>query len=393
MRTIILILFLFTAMAVFAQNQDSEYAYNNSADLLLQSDKKLSIGGYAQIDYNQPFGNSEYHNGTLDVHRLVILMAYNFNNRLKFITEIEYEHVKDVYIEQAFVQYKMNNLINIRAGLLLIPMGIINEYHEPPSFNGVERPYIDKYIAPTTWRELGFGISGNHISSSIKYQLYIVNGFNGYDESPNLNGKYGLRKGRQKGAASYISSPNYTAKIEYYGIRGLNIGLSGYYGNSQSSLYDGITKGDISAISKADSSIVTITMLGMDARYSFKGLQLRGQVYLSSISNTEQYNTFSGSDLGSSMLGYYIEAGYNIFRPLQNIKSQLIPFIRYGYYNTQQSVTGLTQKNLAYENTIFTAGIGWLISPKVALKSDVQFLQSADNSSIQIYNAGIGIMF
>jgi len=361
--------------------------------MLLQSNKKFSIGGYAQIDYNQVFGNSKYHNGTLDVHRLVILMAYNFNNRLKFITEIEYEHVKEVYIEQAFVQYKLNNLINIRAGLLLIPMGIINEYHEPPSFNGVERPYIDNYIAPTTWRELGFGISGNHISSSLKYQLYIVNGFNGYDGSPNLNGKYGLRKGRQKGAASYISSPNYTAKLEYYGIRGLNIGLSGYYGNSQSSLYDEIAKEDLSAISKADSSIVTISMLGMDARYNFKGFQLRGQIYISSISNTEQYNTFTGSDLGSNMLGYYIEAGYNIFRPLSNIKSQLIPFIRYGYYNTQQSVTGLTQKNLAYENTILTAGIGWMISPKVVVKSDVQFLQSADNSSTQIYNAGIGIMF
>ncbi len=224
--------------------------------------------------------------GTLDVHRLVMLFGYNFNERLKFVSEIEYEHVKEVFVEQAFLQYKLNNYINLRGGLMLIPMGIINEYHEPPTFNGVERPMVDKYIAPTTWRELGLGISGNIIEASLKYQLYVVNGFNGYDGNATLNGKNGLRKGRQKGADSYISSPNFTGKAEYYGIRGLNIGLSGYLGKTQSTAYDKLERNDDIAIKSADSTVVGVSMVGLDLRYQLKGLALRGQLIYSSLDNT-----------------------------------------------------------------------------------------------------------
>ncbi len=85
-----------------------------------------------------------------------------------------------------------------------MPMGIINEYHEPTTFNGVERPLIDKYIAPTTWREIGFGATGILLPLSIKYQAYVMNGFNGYNGTAQLSGKDGLRKGRQKKGARIL---------------------------------------------------------------------------------------------------------------------------------------------------------------------------------------------
>jgi hypothetical protein len=114
-------------------------------------------------------------------------------------------------------------VFNFKGGLLLIPMGIVNEYHEPTTFNGVERPLIENRITPTTWREIGFGITGTVLPASLKYQAYVVNGFNGYDGDANLTGSKGFRSGRQKGAESYISSPSFTGKIEYFGIRGLNM--------------------------------------------------------------------------------------------------------------------------------------------------------------------------
>jgi len=390
----ILVLLLFATSSMFAQNNDSLLITNNSATRLLNSNNKFTIGGYAQIDYNQPFGNEKFNNGTLDVHRLVMLLGYNFNKRVKFISEIEYEHVKEVYVEQAFLQYKLNNFLNIRAGLMLIPMGLINEYHEPPVFNGVERPLSDKYIAPTTWRELGIGISGNIIGASLKYQAYVVNGFNGYDSNGGtFNGQNGLRKGRQKGAESYINTPNYTAKVEYYGLRGLNIGVSGYFGESQSTLYNGISKDNNNELLTADSSIVEISMIGFDTRYNFKGIQLKGQLYYTSISNSDQYNKFTANDLGSSMLGYYIEAGYNVFRPFSSINSELIPFIRYEAYNTHYSVENNIPKNDSYNNENITIGIGWKITPKVVVKSDLQIFNSKDGSSINAFNAGVGLMF
>lgn len=396
MKTILFTaVFLLCGLIAIAQSADSTARYTNLATNLMNKDSKLTIGGYAQVDYNQPISSGIQSLGTLDVHRLVLLFGYKFNNRTQFITEVEFEHVSEVYVEQAFLNYKINDFIDFRGGLLLIPMGIINEYHEPSSFNGVERPLVDKYIAPSTWREIGFGFTGNIPTAQIKYQAYLVNGFNGYDGESHLSGQNGLRKGRQKGAESYISSPNITTKIEYYGFRGLNLGLSGYFGKTQSTMYDGISKDDASLNASADSSVVGVAMIGLDARYQLKGFRARGQFYYNNLSNTEQYNTFTGgNDLGSAMLGYYVEMGYNLFRPFSKLKSELIPFVRYEQYNTHFAVDNSVTINDTYNVNVITAGLGWKITPKAAIKTDIQFIKSAaDTKSKAIYSAGIGIMF
>jgi hypothetical protein len=383
-----------------AQTNDSiQSGIQSSAQRLMAKDSKLTVGGYGEVHYNQPLNGTTKNNGTLDVHRVVLLFGYKFNDRTQFITEIEFEHVQEVYVEQAFIQYKINEYINFRGGLLLTPMGIINEYHEPTTFNGVERPLIDKYIVPTTWREIGFGFTGNIFPAKVRYQAYLMNGFSSYDGSGNLDGKNGLRKGRQKGAESFISAPNFSGKIEFYGVRGLNLGVSGYFGNTQSTIYHGIEKNDSEAIAKADSSVTGISMLGLDARYSMKGLQLRGQYYYTQLSNTYQYNVFTASDgklndLGSSMFGYYVEAAYNVFRHLKNTQTELIPFVRYEAYNTQNTVEEEIIANKAHNNTLITTGLTWKLAKGAVLKADMQFLKSeADSKYAQVFNAGFGVMF
>lgn len=399
-RLFFLAMMFMAAHGTYGQLADSTAnVYQNTADRLITDDRRLTLGGYGEVHYNQPLSSSTRELGTLDVHRVVLLFGYKFNARTQFVTEIEFEHVSEVYVEQAFIQYRINKSINFRAGLLLIPMGVINEYHEPTTFNGVERPLVDKYIAPTTWREIGLGISGTIFQARMKYQLYMVNGFNGYDGAANLDGKNGLRKGRQKGAESFVSAPNFTGKVEYYGIRGLNIGLSGYYGNTQSTMYQGMEIKDELNISRADSSVVGVAMIGLDGRYSWKGFQARGQYYLVNLSNTLQYNVFTAvdgqsNDLGKSLAGYYIEAGYNVFRLMKNLKTELVPFVRYESYNTHQSMVEGLQKNPAYENTIVTTGLTWRMAPGAVLKADVQFLKSAaSENTAQVFNAGLGVMF
>ncbi len=399
-KNLLLSLFLGITLLATAQTQDSTLnLYTNSADNLLLKDSKLMIGGYGEVHFNQPLESNVHSNGELDVHRVVILFGYNFNKRTQFITELEFEHVSEVYVEQAFLQYKLNNFINFRGGLMLVPMGIINEYHEPTTFNGVERPLIDKYISPTTWREIGFGVTGNILPASLKYQLYVMNGFNGYDGSANLSGTNGLRKGRQKGTESFISTPNFTGKVEYYGVRGLNIGLSGYFGKTQSTLYDGLSKDDKAAIATADSSVVGVSMIGLDTRYNMKGLQLRGQLYYSSLSNTKQYNEKTAdsdgtlNDVGSSMTGYYIEGGYNVLRSLKT-KKQLVPFVRFEYLNTHNSVDSNITKNLGYEKKIVTTGLTFALTKGAVVKSDIQFIKAANaDKYAKTFNAGIAVMF
>ncbi len=374
--------------------QDNDFANTSQILLSKTGTSKLFIGGYAQVDYNQPFGGVTRQNGTLDVHRLVILFAYNFNDRTQFITEIEFEHVNEVFVEQAFLKYRITEFMNFKAGLLLIPMGIINEYHEPPGFNGVERPGLDNKIVPSTWREIGFGVSGNISGPSLKYQMYLVNGFNGYDGNANVSGAKGFRDARQKAAKSYIHSPNLSAKVNYYGIRGLNAGLSGYFGKTQSLLYDGLDMNNDILVETADSSVIGLSMFGFDYRFKKRGFQSRGQIIYSSHRNAGKYNDFTGSDVGDAMFGYYVDVSYNVLQNVQSSTKELNPFIRYEHYDTHFSTPHSLSRNDAYSVNSITAGLGLKLDKGAVLKMDIEFYKSrGQNDFSKQLNAGLGVWF
>lgn len=398
-KLLILTLFILGAIASKAQqdsilNPLSGPAINTADRLMQNTNSKLSIGGYGEINFYQPIIENTTSNSELDVQRFVLMLGYKFTDRAQIITEIEYEHVSEVYIEQAFFHYRFNDYINFRAGLMLIPMGIVNEFHEPTTFNGVIRPHLDKYIIPTTWREIGAGFTGRFQSASLKYQVYVTNGFNGYDGTAHITGKSGLRGGRQKGLESYMSSPTFSAKVDYYGIKGLKLGLATYLGKSQSNVYDGIDKNDDYLIAQADSTVVGIRMYGLNGTYSLKGLQLRGQYVLTSLSNTVQYNAATGSDAANRMIGYYGEISYNLFYGTR-FKTQLIPFIRYEEYNTHQTVDAETSQNLLYNRTDITMGLGYKITPGLILKGDYQIYKNQDPSTQNTgqLNLGVGFWF
>lgn len=369
----------------------------NSAQNLLNSTKKLTVGGYGQIDYNQGFNDTARTNGKLDVHRMVLFFGYKFNDRVNFVTEVEFEHVKEVYVEQAFINYKILPALNLKAGLMLIPMGIQNEYHEPTTFNGVERTSVEHDIVPTTWRELGIGFGGNIDNLSLKYQIYAVNGFLGYDGGGKLRGKDGFRKGRQKGAESTMSTPNLSTKVDYYGIKGLKLGLAGYFGKTQSTLYDGLLNNDTTGLlQQADSSVVGLTMVGFDVRYTFKAFQARGQVIHSSVSNTKEYNTFTGKDLGSSMLGYYGEVGYDVLSLFnKDVKEELVIFGRYEYWDTHATVTDELTKNDVYDRSAITVGLSYHVAKGAVIKVDYQMFENEaeGNQSSNFFNMGLGVWF
>lgn len=396
----LLAIFFVSFLTLKSQEPDTTGSqYINTSESMLRNNSRLNIGGYGEVHFNKPFSKTQKELGTLDVHRIVMFLGYNFSSKTQFVSEIEFEYAKELWVEQAFLQQRINRYINFRAGLLLVPMGIINEYHEPTTFNGVERPLIDNRISLSTWREVGFGFSGNLMPVTMKYQLYLVGGLNGYDTKGVFSGSSGLREGRQKGSKAYVSSPALTGKIEFYGFKNLNLGVSGYFGKSQSRLYGKLPKENSVLMADADSSVVGISMIGVDARYNTGGLELRGQVYYTSISNTDQYNAFTTTganknDLGKAMLGYYAEAGYNVFKHFDGLDQEMIPFIRYEFYDTHQSVDPEATRNLTYKNTIITTGFTFKLNKKAVIKSDVQFTRSASSDQYnKVFSAGIGVMF
>ena len=335
--------------------------------------------------YNQPEGD----NGELDVQRLVLLLGYRFNDKTQFVTEIEFEHVEEVFIEQAFVNYNVANNVNLRGGLMLVPMGIINEFHEPTTFNGTERPAMDNAIVPTTWRELGVGVSGRFNALSLGYQAYIFNGFKSTEADGAggvfgfLKGSNGLRSGRQKGIKSTIDSPTFSTKFDYYGIPGLRLGLAGYFGNTQA-------EADVKDIEGAN---IGISMIGLDARYAYKRFTARGQFVHTSLSNTEAYNALTSRDLGSVLQGWYVEGAYNLLP--SNKAQKLFVFTRYEMFDTHAATVGSLEKNNAFERTDITTGLTYHIAPGVVLKGDYQFRSNAleDGAVKNRLNFGIGVWF
>ena len=338
----------------------------------------VTVGGYGEITYNQPEGN----NGELDVQRLVLLFGYKFNDKVQFVTEVELEHVEEVFVEQAFLQYSVSDNVNLRGGLMLVPMGITNEYHEPTTFNGVERPSIDGSIVPTTWREIGVGVAGRFNEISLRYQAYVFNGFQSVNGTKVLGGKNGLRNGRQKGIQSTVNSPNLAAKLDYYGLPGLRLGLSGYFGRTQA-------EDDVDMIDGAD---VGISMIGFDARYAYQRFTARGQFIYASISDTEDYNTLNTADLGSALQGWYVEGAFNLL-PLAK-QQQLFAFARYSDYDTHASVAGGLVKNKSYDRDEWTFGLSYKLAPGAVVKADYQIKGDATTASTKNQlNFGIGVWF
>lgn len=391
MKKLTLLISLVIPVLMYAQTVQDSITFDpqkqlNAAQRILSGNygKSVTVGAYGETTYNQPEGD----NGELDVQRLVILFGYKFNDKTQFVTEIEFEHVEEVFVEQAFVNYAVCNNISLRGGLMLVPMGIINEFHEPTTFNGVERPEVDNVIVPTTWRELGVGVTGRFPDASLSYQAYIFNGFksvapNGEEVAGYLQGSSGLRGGRQKGIKSTVDSPTFSAKLDYYGLPGLRLGLSGYFGKTQAP----------DELEELDGANIGISMVGLDARYAFQRFTARGQFIYTALSDTEDYNTLTGSNLGSALMGYYVEGGYNLL-PL-TAKQKLFAFARYENYNTHADTAGSLEKNDAYNRTDITTGLSYHIAPGVVVKGDYQFRNNAeDNVDVpNRLNFGIGVWF
>ncbi len=392
MKNLITLLVLFISSVSLAQTVQDSIQFDpqkqiNAAQRLLSGNygKSVTVGAYGEMTYNQPEGD----NGELDVQRLVLLFGYKFNDKTQFVTEVELEHVEEVFVEQAFINYNVGDNVSLRGGLMLVPMGIVNEYHEPTTFNGVERPAVDNVIVPTTWRELGVGVTGRFPDASVSYQAYVFNGFkstqsDGEDGASGfLKGSSGLRGGRQKAIRSTVDSPTFSTKVEYYGLPGLRLGLSGYFGQTQAA----------DDVEDLDGANIGISMVGFDARYAYQKFTARGQFIYASLTDTDEYNALTGQDLGSALMGYYGEVAYNLL-PI-SAKQKLFAFARYENYDTHASTDGDLVRNDAYNRTDITTGLSYHIAPGVVVKGDYQFRDNkVDGGDVNDrLNFGIGVWF
>jgi hypothetical protein len=342
-----------------------------------------AISGYADFHYN----NDEFVDGRLDFHRFVLLVTHRFSDRIRFVGELEVEHAfteglekgGEVELEQAYVDFLFSRSFNVRAGMLLLPVGIINQRHEPPTYYGVERPFVDTFIIPTTWFEAGAGVHGE-LGSGWRYQAYLAAPLN----AAKFNADEGIREGRQKGSESNASRIATTGRLEYVGIRGLTAGASFFVGDSGFEFRPRFG--------------VPVKLFDLDARYSRDRLDLRGTVAYISLQNAGELNDslfrLSGvnPNVASGMLGYYAEAGYRFFSSRR--LGEVGAFVRHELFDTQFRMPAGFVPLKEFDRQAWVMGATYWPDPDIAIKVD--YVVQRNRSTIAApnsFNIGLGWWF
>jgi len=210
--------------------------------------RATTLGGYGELHYNSLDARDPSNDvDEIDFHRFVLFVGHRFSDRIQLHSEIEIEHALtgdgkpgEVEIEQAYVDIRLRDSLTAKAGLFLLPIGLLNETHEPTTFYGVERNDVENIIVPTTWWEAGGGFSGN-LDSGIGWDIAIHSGLAMPTEGASA---FRVRSGRQKVAEASAENFAYTARVRYAGIRGLELGASLQYQSDPSQMAgDGLDSG------------------------------------------------------------------------------------------------------------------------------------------------------
>jgi hypothetical protein len=346
----------------------------------------VSIGGYGEVLYEnfaasredgQPSGKLDQ----LDALRAIVYVGYKFDDRLLFNSEIEIEHANEIGLEFAYLDYRLSDRLGFRAGLLLVPMGFLNELHEPPVFLGAKRTETEQRLMPTTWRENGLGVFGN--VGPLAYRAYVVNGLNASGFTAT-----GLRGGRQKGARALAADLAGVARLDFVGQPGLLVGGSAYLGNSGQGL--------ASAFDPSGELDVRTFIWEAHADYRYRGAQVRGLVAMGHLTDVAELNTANGfagaASVGENLFGWYVEGGYDVLR-LTRTAHQLIPYVRYELLRTQDRVPDGFAANPATDQQIWTLGGAWKPIPNVALKAEYQILRNRADTGINPLNLNLSYLF
>lgn len=313
--------------------------------------QKTSIGGYGELHANfRAEGDNE-----IDFHRFVLFLNHDYNDWISLYSELELEHSiageeqpGEIELEQAFVRLDWTEQFSTDVGLFLMPIGILNETHEPDTFYGVERNSLEKYIIPTTWWQAG--LRGHYrLKNGISIEAAITDGLNTEDGY--------IRGGRQKVAKAVLNEAAISGRLRYTGIPGLDLGCAFFY---QNDLDQG--KGETSGLLTSLHAIYRKGGFGLSALYA----------------NWDLSGTVAAE--AKSQGGYYIEPSYrwNAFGKYGDLGA----FVRYSDYKYFNA----TQLEKAYT----TLGLNYWPTAGVVLKADLQKEAAAEDYDL---NLGFGYQF
>jgi hypothetical protein len=338
---------------------------------------RLEIHGYGEIHYNNPeIGTMDRRAlAMVDVHRLVLGWEYEFTPSLRLEAEVDYEHAAgEIELEEAFLEYDLGATTSIRVGSLLMPMGSLNEFHEPPTYHSVERPYVETYVIPTTWQEIGVGIAGRGRNGALGYRLYVVSGL----DAAGFDAMKGIREGRQHGAEATAEDLAVVGRLEYAARGGVSFGASGYYG--------GADQGDIT-IGK-----VTVGIAEADLRVRRGAIDLRA---VAAGIDVPDYGSGQSGGTGRRIYGLLGEAAFDLLHGRSNAEGdrRLWIFGRVERFDTTADGNFVVPRVPEAERTVLTGGLAYHPIQPVAFKADFEHWKDGADQELNRFNLGAAFQF
>jgi hypothetical protein len=390
------------------RGQMGKFGLGPTASKVYYRDKGLSIGSYGEVllkvntqDKHVGGGQFEPVDDIFDALRAVLYLGFKFNDQWVVNSELEFEHAGtggggSVSVEFLTVDYMARDWLNFRVGLVLIPMGIINELHEPTTYFGGNRPFTEQRIIPTTWRENGGGLLGT-IAGRVHYRAYAVNGLDagGFSAA-------GFRGGRQKGSRALSNHWAFVGRLDVDIVDGLMAGGSVYAGQS------GQDQLSCAADCSGTPVIVPIPdtptfIYELHALYQDHGFKVRALFSQSFLQDTTLLNFALGNlvnnpqtQVAEQMLGTYGEIGYDVMPLLwKDTKQSLSPFFRFEYIDTQQKMSAFAIANPLFKQKIYTVGLDYKPIPQIVFKVDYNHVTPESNvADVTNYvNFGVGYVF
>ncbi len=341
---------------------------------------RFHLFGYGELHYNGRIGPAQ---NEIDFHRLVLGVGYDFTDWLKFRSEVDFEHAfQDPELEFAYLDFLVREWFNTRVGSVLVPVGVINQHHEPPLFYSVERPEFYRVIIPTSWQEGGAGFHGK-LPQGFEYEVYGMS----MPDAHGFTGSNGIRGGRGGVGEQIARDWGVGARLQNKAVKGLRLGTSFVLGNTG--------QGD----SGIDGGFVSL--IEADAKYAFEGMEIDGAFAFINLTDAGNINnvlltadpTFSNF-VASQILGWYVEGAYHLFHHLwPETQHDVVIFGRFEDFNTQHKMPAGFAANPANDRNTVTTGISYLPIPQVAIKADYMFNWNQANAGVDQFNLGVGFYY
>ena len=359
-----------------------------SAASVYRKTQGVSIAGYGEMLYENfddenEGGNAVEKHSRLDFVRNILYAGYRFDEKFLFNSEIEFEHAAtdkegSVSVEFAYLDYLAADYLTLRAGLLLVPMGLTNEFHEPNVFLGARRPETETRIIPSTWRENGFGVVGS--AGIFNYRAYLINGLNATGFSSN-----GLRGGRQKGSKTKASDLAFVGRLDVAPTPGV------FFGGS---LYRGGSGQDQFKVNGKNLNVNT-TIGELHAQVQLRGFDIRALYARAAVDDVAELNRALGlgkKSVGETMQGGYVQIGYNLLSQFHETIG-LSPYYRFEKLNTQDEVPQGFSADPARDRTFHTLGFEFRPIFNIVVKTDYLWIRNEAKTGLNQFNVALGYAF